>query len=113
MSAGEGEGGIGALRHRVKIEAPTHTPTDGGGALEVWGVVAVVSAEIKPLSGREVFEGDRMLSRDQFDIRIRFRDDVTAAMRIVFGGRVFDIRHVEDVEMRGRWLVCLCEEQEA
>lgn len=102
--------GIGALRHRVVIEVPVRTPTDGGAAIETWLPLAEVSAEIVPLRGQEVFEGDRLLGRDLFDVRMRHRDDITTAMRIVFETRIFDIRHVRDPDMRGRWLVLVCEE---
>ena len=101
---------LGALRHRVTIEAPVRTPDDGGGAAITWQAVASVWAEIQPRSGREVFESDQLGGRVTHDVRMRFRDGVTAKMRIFCAGRLLDIRHVANVGTRGQWLICACEE---
>jgi SPP1 family predicted phage head-tail adaptor len=42
---------------------------------------------------------------------IRHRDGVAAKMRFVEGQRMLEIRAVLDVDDRGRWLECLCEER--
>jgi len=104
---------LGALRHRVTIEAPTRTADEGGGAVIAWQAVASVWAEIQPKSGREVFESDQLGGRVTHDVRLRFRDDVTAKMRILNAGRLFDIRYVARVGMHGQWLICACEEMTA
>jgi SPP1 family predicted phage head-tail adaptor len=104
---------LGALRHRVTIEAPTRTADEGGGAAIAWQAVASVWAEIQPKSGREVFESDQLGGRVTHDVRLRFRDGVTAKMRIIHAGRLFDIRYVARVGVHGEWLICACEETTA
>lgn len=41
---------------------------------------------------------------------IRFRNDVAHGMRFLLGGRALLIRAVTDPDMRGRHLLCRCEE---
>ncbi len=101
---------IGAMRHRVTLEDAVRIADAGGGASIEWQATASVWAEIQPKSGREVFESDQLGGRVTHDVRMRFREGVTAKMRIFHAGRLFDIRYVADVGGRGEWLICACEE---
>ena len=46
------------------------------------------------------------------DITIRHRAGVSPEMRFRAGTRIFHILSVVDVEDRGRWLICRCEERD-
>ncbi|MEL6298932.1 MAG: phage head closure protein [Pseudomonadota bacterium] len=105
--------GIGALRHRVTIEAPVRTATEGGAAVESWSQFATVFASLTPAAGRERVVGDGIDADVSHVIRCRYRAGVTAAMRVNFGGRLFDIRAVIDEGERRRWLRLHCEERRA
>ena len=102
---------LGALRHRMSLEAPVRIAGEGGGASVTWQPVATVWAQVVPISGREVFQADGIVGLAMHEVRLRYRADVTPEMRFTMGGRVFDIRAVRDIEGRRRWLSCLCEEQ--
>lgn len=102
---------IGALRHRVQLEAPSRSPEEAGGAVVVWEPVATLWAEIIPLSGTEVFRADGISTTAAFEVRTRFRPEINPEMRFVFGERVLDIKSVRDIEGRRLWLSCLCEER--
>jgi SPP1 family predicted phage head-tail adaptor len=97
---------IGDLRHRVQIETAARVSDGGGGATVTWTLVADVWAAIWPRTSDETFELDRVAGKATHDIWIRYRGDVKPDMRMRFGGRVFDIRGVIDVEDRSRWLKC-------
>ena len=102
---------LGALRHRVTIEEPVRTADEGGGADIAWSPVAIVWAEVAPKTGREVFESDQLGGRITHDVRMRYRQGISAKMRFVHQGRIFDIRHVASPSERREWLICACEEQ--
>lgn len=104
---------IGAMRHRVTIEEPVRTGDEGGGAEILWTQVATVWAEVRPKTGREVFESDQLGGRVTHDVRMRFREGVTPKMRILHRGRVFDIRYVANLGEADAWLMCACEETTA
>jgi SPP1 family predicted phage head-tail adaptor len=60
--------------------------------VEVWEDVCTgVKASIEPLQGRELIAAQAVQSETTSKIRIRYRTGITAAMRIVFGARLFNI----------------------
>lgn len=101
---------IGALRHRLRLEAPSYMADEGGGATVTWNPVATLWAEVIPLSGREELRADGLQTVAKFEVRTRYRAGISPEMRFVFGGRVLEIQAVRDIEGRRRWLSCLCEE---
>ena len=46
---------IGELRKQVTVQAEGQTPDGAGGYTLAWTNVATVWAEIKPVTGREIF----------------------------------------------------------
>lgn len=101
------------LRHRLILQQEVLTPDDGGGFSRSWEDVAQLWAEIQPIagggsrldvsSGREIVAGEQVVGILSHRIMLRWRSGVTSAMRLVFEGRVFNIRYVavahEDKEM--------------
>jgi len=104
---------LGALRYRARLEAPVCGGEEGCTAGITWEPVATLWAEIRSLSGQEVVRADGIFALGTYEVRIRFRNNITPHMRFVIGGRVFDIRAVRDMDGRRRFLTCLCEEQYA
>ena len=92
MSAPE----IGALRHRIALQAPARTPDAGGGVAVTWTTVAVLWAELRSLGGSEVAIADGLQGRVTHEFRMRRRMDVSPAMRLLYGTRVFVIWAVLD-----------------
>ena len=104
---------IGALRHRLTIEAPAAQDDSFGGRADPWAVpqrVARVWGRIEPLRGSEKLLGMQLSERVTHRITIRHRSDVASSQRLRLGTRLFNIRAVIDVDERGRWLELLCEE---
>ena len=104
---------IGELRHRLIVQAERAVDDGGGGRSDPWAdpvTVATVWGKIEPLSGGERLRAMQVQDRLSHRIVIRHRSGITAAMRIVFARRAFNIRAVIDVGERGRFLELLCEE---
>lgn len=59
-----------------------------------WVDLARVWADVRMLSGLETVKAGVDVSVVKASIRIRYRDDVTAGMRVVYQNTVFDIRAV-------------------
>ena len=100
----------GDLRHRITIQSSVKTGDGGGGFTVAWSNLATVRGKIEPLRGREQLHGMQLEARVTHRILIRYRSDVTAANRILFGTRTFNIRSVLNVDERNRWLEILAEE---
>jgi SPP1 family predicted phage head-tail adaptor len=100
------------LRHRLTLEELNRISDEGGGFTESWEEVAELWADVRPVSGFERVEADRLSGTVSHAIALRYRSGVTPAMRFRKDSRVFHILAAIDVEERKRWLKCLCEERE-
>jgi SPP1 family predicted phage head-tail adaptor len=98
------------LRERVTLEAPLRVPDGAGGADIGWSEVATLWARVETRGGGEVPAGERLEARRRLEVTIRFRADVTPAMRLVWRGAVLDIRAVADSDGRRRFLTLDCVE---
>lgn len=101
---------IGALRHRVTIEAPVDVADDVGGFVRSFNAVAQVWAHVAPLGASDAFIEQRLEQSRLYAATIRWRSDVAAQMRFDFRGRKLVVRTVEDMGERRRFLNCGCEE---
>ena len=85
----------GGLRHRVDIQQKTQTANGMGGFSTTWTSVTglgSVPAAIWPLSSKEQLDAMKLESVITNKIRIRYRAGITAANRIVYGSRIFNIK---------------------
>lgn len=98
------------MRERVTLQVPVRTPDGAGGADVTWNDVATVWASVMALSGRERPAGERMEARRRLQVLIRYRSDVTAAKRLLWQGRVLDIRTMCDIDGKRHTLMIDCEE---
>lgn len=99
------------LRHRLILETETRTSDGGGGASTGWSAVGLVWGAVRARTGSERLEADGAKGRITHDVIIRWRSDVTPAMRFRDGARALDIRAAFDPDDERRWLKCLCEEE--
>jgi SPP1 family predicted phage head-tail adaptor len=100
------------LRHRLTLEELSRVADEGGGFTESWVTVTTLSADLRPISGDERLESDRLAGTVTHEVVLRYRAGLVPAMRFRTPSRIFHILAVIDVEERGRWLKCWCEERE-
>lgn len=89
----------GSLLHRVTFQKKTLTQDASGQVLDVWSNYVTVWANVKGFTGsgainHEMQAGGTEVSRGRSSIRIRWREDITADMRVLHRGRIYDIRDV-------------------
>ena len=92
------------LRQTITIQRKDSVPDGAGGWTTDWVDRATVRAMVKPLSGRERMEYERIQATVRYRCVIRFRDDLLASDRVVYKGRAYMIRYFFDIEERRRWL---------
>lgn len=83
----------GNFDRRVRIERPVASTAFKGAGSGTWELVAEVLAEVRdafPSRGEQAAGGFPSLTRPA-RVRIRFRTDITASMRMVMGGRIMQI----------------------
>ncbi len=101
---------IGARRLRVELQEPGETADDIGGVTRTFEPRVTLWARLQPGAGTERADAQRAESAATHQLTIRWRNDVTAAMRFVSGARVFNVLAVADPDGRRRDLVCRVEE---
>ncbi len=84
----------GRLSHRVTIESPTYTQDSYGDPTPDWVTVAEVWAAIEPLSVREFMAAQSEQSKVSARITIRHRSDLSADMRILHNGKIYNIEGI-------------------
>ena len=101
---------IRELRQRVVLQRRSEVMDAGGGVNLSWTDIAELWAGVTPISGNEVIQAMRVQPTQNFLIRLRYRNDITPANRLIFKQRVLNIRSVKNVNERNQWLECRCEE---
>lgn len=101
----------GKLRHLIDIEQRSTGQDVAGQQLGTWTpVVSRIYANVKPVRTEEPLNAAALRGRVTHEVELRYRAGVTAAMRVKFGTRYFDIIGVRDTEERHRQLFLDCVE---
>jgi head-tail adaptor len=96
----------GMLREPITIERAAKVPDDAGGTTETWGAIvgAPDRAYPKALSGSERFASDRVEATTRWRITFRYFDGLLESDRVVFRARAYNIRFINNLELRDKWL---------
>lgn len=101
----------GALNYRVELQRPTNTKDGEGTTVVTWTPLATVWAAVEPQAGREFVEGQQLQNVADVRVRIRYRPDVTAHMRVQYRARTFEILGIVDPLEAHRELQLTCIER--
>jgi SPP1 family predicted phage head-tail adaptor len=105
---------IAGRRLSVTLEAPADVTDPIGGVTRSWAPVATLWAVLEPLPrGVERAEAQRAEGAATHRLIIRWRGDVSPAMRFAAPGKIYDVTTTYDPDGRRRDLVCLVEEVQA
>ena len=103
----------GRLNRRVTITSRSSTQDAAGPQVETWADVTTVWGDIKAPAGAAAAErlgADRETSTAAYSIRIRYRTDITDAMRVEYGTIVYKIQAVLPDQSGHKHLDLVCEE---
>jgi len=100
----------GDLRHRITFQQEEKIEDGYKGYAVTWKDKISTWALIEPLTGREYFYAHQITNEVSHRIIIRYRQDVTASMRIKYKNRIFNIESMIDLEERHMFLEFLCRE---
>lgn len=95
---------IGQMSKRGVLQRPSSSTTPSGGRPRAWQDVANVWLSISSVNGREEVFGMKIQPSMTHVIVMRYRV-VDTAMRIVIRSIPYNIRAVDDVELRGHKLI--------
>lgn len=100
----------GKLKHRITIQKLTKLKDGFGAQVENWADFKSMWAEVYDRSGNQVFAQNQIQNEKSTRVRIRFRTDITTAMRVVFRGQAYDIQSILDVSGDRKFLELMCTE---
>jgi len=106
---------IGDLNRRITIQYEELTPDGAGGFIGEWKKLEnqpEVYASIIPLSSGEVLHYRQLSHVVNYQINIRYRNDIKANMRIVHDEVIYNIKSVIDIKNQSRYLKILAEADE-
>jgi len=101
---------IGELRHRVMLQRKTIVTDALLQQTEVWEDVATVWAAVDQLSGREYAAARQTASEATVKVTVRYRPDVAADMRVLYGNRIFEVSWIADPKEQHKTLILYCSE---
>lgn len=96
------------LNQRVTIEKTVDAKDALGQILPGWATHAVVWADIRHQSGVEAIKADAPVSTVKASIRIRYRTDLNAGMRVSYGAAAYNITAVLP-DARKKFVDLVCE----
>jgi SPP1 family predicted phage head-tail adaptor len=96
----------GLLRTPVQFERRARSDDGAGGFSQTWGALAgaPTRAYVKSKSGNERFASSRVEALATHSVVVRYFSGLTEADRVVFDGKPANIRFIDDLEQRKRWL---------
>ena len=86
-------------------------PDDYRGHTSLWDDVATVWALVEPVSGREYYYAHQLKNAISHKIKIRYRDDISAELRIVFETRIMKIESIINLMEQERFMEIRCIEE--
>lgn len=87
----------GRMRHIVALQSKAMSTDDYGGQVETWSTFATVWAEVQPLRGRELLAAQAAQGETTVRFVLRYLATVDQADRIVWDGKIYNVRDVIDV----------------
>lgn len=107
----------GRLRHRLKFQRRSAIGDGAGNKVGAWADIVGMSdwaGEITPLRGNERVDASKLQGTATVEIRVRGCPEtlaITVADRVqdIRKGVMYNIRHIENRDMRDRYLTLTCE----
>lgn len=99
----------GRLRNKVKLQALADVQDELGQPVQTWADVATVWADIRTMGGIESIKANASTSIIKASIRVRYRTDINAGMRVLHGSTAYDIKAVLPDEGRKQYVDLVCE----
>jgi len=101
---------IGDMRERVELQSVARTRDSVGGLVETWTTYATVWASVQPMSQRESFYRQQTNASAAWKVSIRYRPDVVTKHRVKWRSHTFEVRGVNNSDVRRRFIEMACDE---
>ncbi len=106
---------VGRLKHVIQLQYPANTIDSMGQPVKTWYNYKRVWASIMPTSGKELmssrttFGGSVELSPNNTRFYVRYDVGITTLYKVVWRGKDYNIRYVNNVMADDRLLELVCD----
>jgi SPP1 family predicted phage head-tail adaptor len=88
----------------VEVETPTESADGFGGYTDAWANKAYLWCKVDDTGGSESLTNGRLETDTSAVFVTQFRSDISTLDRLILDGVTFNIRRVENVERKSRYL---------
>lgn len=100
----------GRLRNLIAIQSRDSGVDAAGQPAQTWTALTSVWADILGANGMQTIKVPLDgVEINAYSFRIRYRTDINAGMRVVFGGQNYDIKQARHDLARREWTDLVCE----
>ena len=106
---------IGDLNRRIVFQEEVKISDGAGGYISEWqDIVNVpeVFASVIPLSSAEILHFSRLQHQVNYQIIVRYRADIKSSMRIIHDDVIYDIKALNNVQGKSKYLRILANTEE-
>ena len=105
---------VAEYRHLIRLQSRTQVADGMGSTTGVWGDEYETWAGVWPVAlqsrTKELTKDGKLTLEITHKVRIRYRSDVVAGWRVLFGSRTFDILSIINPDERNIILELVCRE---
>lgn len=98
----------GSFKQRITIQTLSQTTDNTGGSTTVWTDFATLWSKITPKHGNEQLISQRVDAVDIYDITIRYFPGVVEKQRVLYAGKIFQIKSVINIDELSEFMSLLC-----
>jgi SPP1 family predicted phage head-tail adaptor len=100
----------GMLNRKIQIQKNIDSPDGSGGLTRQWVTVFTCWAQVSDLGGSEPYEHMQNYPHQNYHITIRYRLGISANMRVLYRGKILNIRSIQDENEEHALISMTCEE---
>lgn len=98
-----------AYTHKIQFQILSEVTDEIKSQSEEWTTIFTAWASVKGIGGREYYNARQTNSENDVVFKVRYSrkiaDYLTYEIRIVYNGKVFDVKHIDDYMEQHRELV--------
>lgn len=95
------------LKHKLTLQKEVQTADGVGGYARTWQDMLIVWGSIISTGGKENVRGKQLQAEITHRIVLRYTDKIDAGMRLIYDGRAFNIRTINNISEENRTLELL------
>ena len=86
------------LKHKIEVQVFGDSENEAGESIKTWKIYKRLWADKKQLKGITTYYEDKEGLEYTYRFKVRYREDLTEDMRIVYKGVIYDIKHINPIK---------------